>query len=221
MSKHPIVIGTWDFSLKPVQKCADMQENPLDALEQSIWIVEDDPQVMSVGYGGLPNEAGFVELDAAIMDGPRHLVGAVGALREIRHPISVARKVMEHTRHVLITGDAALEFAEEHGFTRENLLTDKARARFDEWKRKGEGGFRLQAGRPRAGAPAPRIEDTHDTICLLLMDSKSNLYAAGSTSGLAWKMPGRLSDTAIAGAGIYVDNDIGAEIGRASCRERV
>lgn len=213
MIKQPVIVATWEFAREPVRKCAELLTQgtpPLDALEQAIWIAEDDPDVMSVGYGGLPNEAGFVELDAAIMDGPRHLVGAVGALQEIRHPISVARKVMEATRHALLTGEAATAFAEKHGFQRENLLTDKTRARYDEWKKKGKDSFRLQAGRPGAGTPAPRLEESHDTICILLLDSRSNLYAAGSTSGLAWKMPGRISDTAIAGAGFYVDNDIGA-----------
>src|SRR5262249_36858644 len=154
----------------------------LDALEKGVNVVEDDPAVHSVGYNGFPNRDGVVQLDAAIMDGRGHRAGAVGALEGIKNPISVARKVMERTNHVLLVGAGALAFAKQLGFKEQELLSPEVRA---EWK----------AGKP--------TQFMHDTVCCIGLDPGGNLACAVSTSGLPDKLPGRLGDSPIIGAGSY------------------
>jgi isoaspartyl peptidase/L-asparaginase-like protein (Ntn-hydrolase superfamily) len=199
----PVAISTWEFGFKPVQKAAELSQQDLpglDVIAEAIKIAEDDPEVTSVGYGGFPNEDGIVELDACIFDGPRHLIGGVCCLQHIRNPIAVARLVLERTPHIILSGQGALDFALRNGFQQENLLTEKSRTASEEWKRQR--------------APAPDGEKPYflgnDTICLLLRDCKGDLFGGCSTSGLAWKMPGRVGDTPMVGSGLYVDNDIGA-----------
>jgi N4-(beta-N-acetylglucosaminyl)-L-asparaginase len=186
----------------------------LDAVIAGVNIVEDDPNDMSVGYGGLPNEDGVVELDAAVMHGPTHRAGAVASLRNIKNPSKVARLVMERTDHVLLVGEGALRFARAHGFAEENLLTDKAREIWLQWKEtmstkddwlpshtendKDIGGL-LEAFYRHTG-----------TIHCSAIDRKGNISCVTTTSGLAFKMAGRVGDSAIIGAGLYADNDIGA-----------
>jgi N4-(beta-N-acetylglucosaminyl)-L-asparaginase len=198
--ENPICVSTWEFGLKAIQKAAGLFANgvePLDVIEQSIWVVEDDPDVASVGFGGLPNQDGVVELDAVIFDGPRKKIGAVAALTGIRHAISVARLVMEKSPHIVMAGSGAKGFAIANGMIEENLLSDAAKKRFEEWKANPVSPFDVEPF-------------SHDTICLLVRDKHGNLFGGGSTSGLAWKLPGRVGDVPLIGCGMYVDNEIGA-----------
>lgn len=168
----------------------------MDAVEAGIRVTEADPDNQTVGYGGRPDRDGRVTLDACIMDEFTN-IGSVACLEHIMHPISVARAVMEHTHHVMLVGDGALQFALERGFTKENLLTEASEKEWKEWLKSGE------------YKPVINIEN-HDTIGLLALDSKGNLSGGCSTSGMAWKMHGRVGDSPIIGAGLYVDNEVGA-----------
>ncbi len=180
----------------------------LDAVEQGATVVELDPEDMTVGYGGLPNEEGIVELDASIMYGPTHDCGAVAALRNIRTPTSVARRVMERSDHMMLVGKGALRFALAHGFKEEELLTESARLKWLEWKENlndeddwfppQDGKYEEKGGR------------SHGTINVLAIDGNGDIAGVTSTSGLSFKIPGRVGDSAIIGAGLYVDNEVGA-----------
>jgi len=198
-----IVISTWRHGLAANETASRILQgggSVLDAVEAGVRVSEADPEISSVGYGGLPDETGRVTLDASIMD-PRGNAGAVGCLENIMHPISVARKVMEETDHVMLVGEGALEFAKRHGFREENLLTEKAREAYLEWKAKrGD-----ESGRIPPVEPA-----NHDTIGLIARDRKGDLAGACTTSGLNYKIRGRVGDSPIIGAGMYVDNEIGA-----------
>ena len=198
---NPIVVSTWKHGI-PANEAARIVltkgGTALDAVEAGVRVPEGDPNVMSVGLGGLPDEQGKVTLDACIMDW-RGNAGAVAALEHIVHPISVARLVMERTNHVMLAGEGALEFALAHGFKKENLLTDEARERWLKWK---ESMSEKDDWLP--------TEEVHDTISMLALDAKGNLSGATTTSGLAWKIHGRVGDCAIVGGGIYVDNEVGA-----------
>ncbi|MBN1852144.1 MAG: N(4)-(beta-N-acetylglucosaminyl)-L-asparaginase [Pirellulales bacterium] len=202
---------------------------PLDALVAGISRIEDDPEEDTVGYGGLPNEEGIVELDAAIMDGPTHQAGAVAALQNIRHPTQVARLVMERTSRVLLVGAGALAFAKANGFREEDLLTDAARAKWLRWKRtRSPIDDWLPLDACRAGQACPdrtRMEpspspiasgwDGRDferptgTVHVAIRVDNGDMYCATSTSGHAFKLPGRVGDSPIVGAGLYVDNGVG------------
>lgn len=186
----------------------------LDAVIAGVNIVEDDPNDTSVGYGGLPNEEGVVELDASVMHGPTHRCGAVASLRNIKNPSKVAKLVMDRTDHVLIVGEGALRFAKAHGFTEENLLTDKAREEWLKWKENLS---------PKDDWLPPHTESDKDiggmfepffrhtgTIHCSAIDLKGNISGVTTTSGLAFKIPGRVGDSPIIGAGLYCDNDVGA-----------
>jgi N4-(beta-N-acetylglucosaminyl)-L-asparaginase len=186
----------------------------LDAVIAGVNLVENDPNDTSVGYGGLPNEDGVVELDASVMHGPTGRGGAVAALRNIRNPSCVARTVMERSDHVLLVGEGALKFAKAHGFREEDLLTDKAREEWLKWKE--------TLSTQDDWLPPHTIDsnDTgelmrpffrnHGTINCNAIDLKGGISGCTTTSGLAFKMSGRVGDSPILGAGIYVDNDVGA-----------
>jgi isoaspartyl peptidase/L-asparaginase-like protein (Ntn-hydrolase superfamily) len=192
----PTVIATWDYGLELVaaaQKALAAKKDLLDALEAGVNVVENDPKVLTVGYGGMPNEDGVVQLDAAIMDGRTHRAGAVAALERIKNPISVARKVMERTEHVMLVGAGANAFAKKCGFVEQDLLTAESRARWQKAK---------------ASFWKPPT-DHHDTVCCIGIDAKGDLATAVSTSGLPWKLAGRVGDSPIIGAGSYVDNEVG------------
>jgi N4-(beta-N-acetylglucosaminyl)-L-asparaginase len=195
-----LVASTWDFGPAVTETAYNTLArggNILDAVEQAVSIPEADPAITSVGYGGYPDRDGKVTLDACIMDGSGNC-GSVAFLEHIMHPVSVARKVMERTPHVMLVGEGALQFALENGFKRENLLTPEAESAYREW-------LKTSAYTP------PKADSTHhDTIGLLAMDSAGNLAGACTTSGLAWKVRGRVGDSPIIGAGLYVDNDVGA-----------
>lgn len=186
-------------------------KNPLDAVIAGVNIVESDPNDRSVGYGGLPNEEGVVELDSSVMHGPTHNGGAVASLRNIKNPSKVAKLVMERTDHALLVGKGALKFAKAHGFKEENLLTDRAR---EIWLRRKE----MLSDRDFWFAPKPgKLEkelesylSSYGTINCCAIDASSNLAGVTTTSGFFFKIPGRVGDSPIIGAGLYVDNDVGA-----------
>ena len=185
--------------------------DPLDAVIAGVNIVEDDPNDMSVGYGGLPNEDGVVELDASVMYGPTHQAGAVAALRNIKNPSKVARLVMERTDHVLLVGEGALKFAKAHGFKEEDLLTEKSREAWLRWKETMSDRDNWfppkKEGLPGEAGP---VMSTHGTINCIAIDAAGRLAGVTTTSGLSWKLAGRVGDSPIIGAGLYVDNEIGA-----------
>ncbi len=188
--------------------------DPVEAAVAGVNIVENDPNDHSVGYGGLPNEDGVVELDACVMHGPRHKAGAVAALQRIKNPSSVARLVMERTDHVLLVGEGALRFARAHGFPEEELLTDKAREIWLRWRetRSDQDDWLAPEADVHAArmAGVPPRKDRHGTITCLALTAAGDLGGSTTTSGLAFKIPGRVGDSPILGAGLYVDNEVGA-----------
>ncbi len=185
--------------------------DPLDAVIAGVNVVEDDPDDMSVGYGGLPNEDGIVELDSSVMYGPTHRAGAVAALRNIKNPSRVARLVMERTPHVLLVGKGALKFARAHGFKEEDLLTEKSRAAWLRWKETlSDRDNWLPPMKDSLPEELRSVLSTHGTINCIAIDTSGRLAGVTTTSGLSWKLSGRVGDSPIIGAGLYVDNDIGA-----------
>jgi isoaspartyl peptidase/L-asparaginase-like protein (Ntn-hydrolase superfamily) len=197
--ERPVVISTWDFGMQANEaawKVLSKGGRALDAVEAGARVPEADASETSVGYGGLPDRDGHVTLDACIMDEHGNC-GAVAFLEHIMHPISVARAVMEKTPHVMLVGDGALQFALSQGFKKKKLLTDKSEQAWREWSKKSE------------YKPVINIEN-HDTIGILALDSQGNLSGGCTTSGMAYKMHGRVGDSPIIGAGLYVDNEIGA-----------
>ncbi len=187
--------------------------DPVEAAVEGVTIVEDDPDDMSVGYGGLPNEHGVVQLDASVMHGPTHKAGAVAAIEDIRNPAKVALNVMKYTDHVLIVGEGAKEFALKFGFQEQEMLTEKARERWLQWKLRNSPNDDWldpdQRDWARADDANP-IEMTYGTIHCAARDEHGNMGAVTTTSGLSYKIPGRVGDSPIIGAGMYVENDIGA-----------
>ena len=180
----------------------------LDAVEKSANVVELDPTDMSVGYGGLPNERGVVQLDSSIMHGPTHNCGSVAAIEGIKTPCSVARLVMERTDHMMIVGKGAQEFAVAHGFKVENLLTEKARRRWLHWKETlSDKDDWFPPDEEGLEKDKKRITGTINVIAL---DADGNFAGITTTSGLSYKIPGRIGDSPIIGAGLYVDNEVGA-----------
>ncbi len=184
----------------------------LDAVEKTTNHIEQDPEDTSVGYGGLPNERGVVQLDASIMDGKTYSAGSVASLENIKYPASVARLVMERTDHVMLVGPGALEFAKSWGFEEENLLTEKARERWLSWReahseRDDWGPPDHLKGREEQDAS---LDYAYGTVNVLAVDATGNVAGITSTSGLSYKIPGRIGDSPIIGAGLYVDNDVGA-----------
>ena len=199
-SRNPMALSTWNHGLKANEEAMKLllsQGNALDAVEAGVKISEADPTIQSVGLGGRPDKDGHVTLDACIMDSQGN-AGSVAYLQDIKHPVSVARKVMELTDHVMLVGQGAKSFAITHGFKEENLLTEESRTAWLKWKKK--------LGEKDDLGP----NDDHDTISLLAQDSIGNLAGACTTSGLAYKIPGRVGDSPIIGAGLFVDNEIGA-----------
>jgi N4-(beta-N-acetylglucosaminyl)-L-asparaginase len=177
----------------------------LDAAEAATIISERDPRDFTVGYGGDPNEEGYLQLDACVMSGPDgNDAGAVAALENIKTPCSVARLVMERTDHLLLVGKGALKFARMHGFEEENLLTNEAREHWVAWKESlSERGYYHPPGRqykPEGGG----------TINVLVLDAQGGIAGVTSTVGHHFKIVGRVGDSSVIGAGLYVDNDIGA-----------
>ncbi len=196
---RPLIVSTWDFGLKANEAAWAIlvKDGPvLDAVEQGIRLCENDPNERSVGFGGRPDRDGHVTLDACIMDYKGN-IGSVVFLEHIANPISVARAIMEKTPHVMLAGEGALQFALEQGFKKENLLVADSEREWKEWLKKSD------------YTPVINIEN-HDTIGMIAMDNAGNLGGGCSTSGMAFKMHGRIGDSPIIGSGLYVDNEVGA-----------
>lgn len=189
-----------------------MQEggDPLDAAIAGVNLNEDDPNDDTVGLGGLPNEDGVVELDSAVMHGPTARAGAVAALRNIRHPSLVAKRVMDRSDHVLLVGEGALRFARAHGFVEENLLTEASRRKWLHWKETHSDEDDWLSPEETAKDHARVERRPTGTIHLSALDGNGNVGCVTTTSGLAYKIPGRVGDSAIIGAGLYLDNQIGS-----------
>ena len=195
----PIVLSTWRFGIEANAAAWEVLKNngrALDAVEAGVKIPEGNPDERSVGYGGRPDRDGRVTLDACIMDEFSN-IGSVACLEYIKHPISVASLVMEKSPHVMLVGAGALQFALEKGFKKENLLTVESEKEWKEWLKTSE------------YLPKANIEN-HDTIGMIALDAQGNLSGACTTSGMAFKMHGRVGDSPIIGAGLFVDNEIGA-----------
>jgi len=193
--------------LTPAWETLNQTKNLLDAIERGANVVELDPNDQSVGYGGYPNEQGVVQLDASIMYGPTHNCGSVAALENIKTPCSVARLVMDRTDHIYLVGKGALEFAKMHGFKEENLLTEKSRIAWLRWK---ENLSDKDDYFPPANGNYKQDKRSTGTINVLGLDANGDLAGITTTSGLAFKIPGRIGDSPIIGAGLYVDNEVGA-----------
>jgi N4-(beta-N-acetylglucosaminyl)-L-asparaginase len=213
---RPIVISSGN-GLVAVTKAMELIRDgasALDAVIAGVNIVEDDPNDMTVGYGGLPNEEGVVELDAAVMHGPTHRAGAVASLRNIKNPSRVARLVMERTDHVLLVGEGALRFAKAHGFKEEDLLTDRSREAWLKWKESlSTQDDWLPPHTPETEGIGELLDRSHrptGTIHCSALDAHGDLSCVTTTSGMAFKIPGRVGDSPIIGAGLYVDNKVGA-----------
>ena len=207
----------------------------LDAVVAGVNIVELDPKDNSVGYGGLPNEEGVVELDASVMHGPSRRCGSVAGIRNIKTPSKVAKLVMEQTDHIMLVGDGALKFAKEMGFKEEDLLTEESRVAWLVWKqslrdRSGHSNWGPGLDAPPTSRPSSRLREQFPhvseetlawawemalhpltgTINCLALNAKGEMSGVITTSGLAWKLRGRVGDSPIVGAGLYVDQDVGA-----------
>lgn len=211
----PLVVSTWNFGKEAnggAWEVLSKGGRALDAVESGVKIPEADPRIQSIGYGGLPDRDGYVTLDASIMDEAFNC-GSVMFLPGILHPISVARMVMEKTPHIVLAGEGALQFALAQGFKKTNLLTPESEKAWKEWLKTSryqpekniENKLYSRDKDPMPGGPA-----NHDTIGMLALDTAGNLSGACTTSGLAYKMHGRVGDSPIIGAGLYVDNEIGA-----------
>ena len=200
LSNYPIVIATWDVknATEKAWEILSSNGNSLDAVEQGCRVEEANKEGQSVGIGGLPDREGNVTLDACIMNHYGNC-GSVVYLREIKHAISVARMVMEKTPHVMLAGDGAKKFAISMGFKKENLLTEKSKKDWIKWKKNEE------------YKPIINIEN-HDTIGMLAIDKDNNISGGCTTSGLAYKMQGRVGDSPIIGSGLFIDNEIGGAV---------
>ena len=199
-SEKPIVLSTWEHGLaanEDAWKILSANGKAIDAVEKGVMNTEENLKNQSVGLGGLPDRDGHVTLDACIMDELGNC-GSVCCLEHIKHPISVARMVMDKTPHVILVGDGALKFALNHGFTKETFdRTPEADKAWKEWLIKAQ------------YKPIINVEN-HDTIGMIALDAAGNLSGSCTTSGLAYKMHGRVGDSPIIGAGLFVDNEVGA-----------
>ncbi len=209
--------ATGQNALEEAWKILGSGGSALDAVEKGANVVEVDPEDTSVGYGGLPNAEGVVQLDASIMDGRTYSAGAVGALEGIKTPSSVARVIMEHTDHIMLVGKGAQEFATSFGFKIENLLTEKAREEWVRWRERLSPTDKYGLPEHLRGLPAGKgfslngpVEYHHGTVNVLAVDANGDIAGVTTTSGYAWKVPGRVGDSPILGDGLYVDNEVGA-----------
>ncbi len=242
----PLVVSSANVSRSPdgqvfqggiacVTRAMEMVKSGRDTLESvvaGVNIVENDPRDNSVGYGGLPNEEGEVELDASVMHGPSRRAGAVASLKYIKNPSNVAKLVLERTDHILLVGEGALRFAVKHGFKKEDLLTEESRKVWLQWREEMSGkdawGPSSDHPKPNPQKPVTRRESSPDeiafrewasriiserptgTINCLAINASGDISGVTTTSGLAWKIPGRVGDSPLIGCGVYVDNEVGA-----------
>jgi N4-(beta-N-acetylglucosaminyl)-L-asparaginase len=204
----PLVISTWDFGVaanKEAWKTLEKGGRALDAVEAGVKIPEADMNNHTVGRAGYPDRDGHVTLDACIMDEFGNC-GSVAAIEDIAHPISIARLVMEKTPHVMLVGDGATQFAVEQGFKREKLLTPESEKAWKEWLKTAKYSPTINIENKQH---VPGSKYNHDTIGMLAIDAKGNISGACTTSGMAFKLHGRVGDSPIIGAGLYVDNEVG------------
>ncbi|WP_416438054.1 isoaspartyl peptidase/L-asparaginase family protein [Phnomibacter sp. MR] len=204
---NPVVISTWAPNVKANAAAWQVLVKggtALDAVHQGVMVPEADPNDQSVGYGGLPDRDGRVTLDACIMD-HQYNIGSVMYLEHIKHAITVARLVMEKTPHVQLVGEGALRLALENGMKKENLLTEASEKAWKEWLKTSQ-----YSPMTTVENLLERIKNNHDTIGMLALDKHGNLSGACTTSGMAYKMQGRVGDSPIIGAGLFVDNEVGA-----------
>ncbi len=212
-SVRPRVASTWDFGVGANQSAWQALQaggSALDAVEAGARWAEGTLCNSTVGRCGYPDRDGVLTLDASIMDGDGRC-GAVAAIEDIAHPVAVARAVMEKTPHVMLVGAGAQQFALEQGFERHTLLTPEARAAWEAWRKTAR--YSPQINAERAGMPAagrPGNKQNHDTLGILALDGQGRMAGACTTSGMAWKLHGRVGDSPIVGAGLYVDNEVGA-----------
>lgn len=225
--KKPVIISSAN-GVKALSKGMDVLQgggDTLDAVVAAVTIVEDDPNDDSVGYGGLPNEEAVVELDASVMHGPTRRAGSVASVQKIKNVARLAKTVMERTNHVMIVGDGARRFAVDEGFEEMNLLTEHSRKIWLAWKARTSFNWRPGIDSPEWREHVSRLFD-HDaaetayairviehpptgTINCLAVNAKGEVSGTTSTSGLAWKIPGRVGDSPVIGAGLFVDGDVG------------
>lgn len=204
----PIAVGSGN-ALRGVEKAvramADESRDPLDAAIEGVIIQELDPEDMSVGYGGLPNADGVVQLDASCMHGPTRRAGSVGCLEGIKTPSLVAKAVMDYTDHIMLVGDDAKRFALSLGFKEEDLMTEQSRRAWLRWKSRvnpDDNWLDLQDGH--------RVDWTTGTVHISAMDGSGDIGSVTTTSGMSWKIPGRVGDSPIVGTGQYCDNNVGS-----------
>ena len=215
IKNNPVVVSTWDFGKTAnvgAWEVLSKGGRAVDAVENGVKIPEADPTNQTIGYGGLPDRDGRVTLDACIMD-EFYNCGAVMCLEHIIHPISVARLVMEKTPHIFLSGDGALQFALANGFTKQNLLTPESEQAWKEWLKESKYNPEMNIENrlyDKKTDPMPGGPNNHDTIGMMAIDANGNMGGACTTSGLAYKMHGRVGDSPIIGAGLYVDNEVGA-----------
>jgi N4-(beta-N-acetylglucosaminyl)-L-asparaginase len=228
--KRPVIISSANgvHALDKGMQILRQGGDTLDAVVAAVTVVEDDPKETSVGYGGLPNEEGEVELDASVMHGPTGRAGSVASVRKIKNVSRLAKTVMERTNHVMLVGDGARRFGVAEGFPEMNLLTDESRLAWLAWKASSSLNWRpgidspewkehmaMLLDTPEKRALQPWIESVlahppTGTIPCMAVNEKGDISATTTTSGLAWKIPGRVGDSPIIGAGCFVDNEVGA-----------
>nr|WP_319569968.1 N(4)-(beta-N-acetylglucosaminyl)-L-asparaginase [uncultured Draconibacterium sp.] len=203
-NKYPVVISTWNHGMPANEAAWEVLSkggHSLDAVEAGVRVPEGDPNVITVGKGGIPDASGKVTLDACIMD-EKGRAGSVTYLQHIVHPVSVARLVMEKTPHVMLSGKGALKFALDNGFEKEKLLTKARKKEWKQWKKENKE-FSNKINIENV------TEDNHDTIGMLALDKDGRISGACTTSGMGYKMPGRVGDSPIIGAGLFVDGEVG------------
>jgi N4-(beta-N-acetylglucosaminyl)-L-asparaginase len=228
--KRPVIISSANgvHALDKGMQILKQGGDTLDAVVAAVTIVEDDPKDNSVGYGGLPNEEGEVELDASVMHGPTGRAGSVAGVRKIKNVSRLAKAVMDRTNHVMLVGDGARKFGVDEGFPEMNLLTDESRLAWLAWKASTSFNWRPGIDSPEWKEHMATLLDTPEkqalqpwiesvlahpptgTIPCMAVNEKGDISATTTTSGLAWKIPGRVGDSPIIGAGCFVDNEVGA-----------
>ena len=226
-AKRPVIISAAN-GVHALGKGMDILKSggdTLDAAVAAVSVVEDDPNDDTVGYGGLPNEDGVVELDASVMHGPTRRAGSVASVRRIKNVARLAKTVMERTNHIMIVGDGARRFAVDQGFEEMNLLTEHSRKIWLAWKARTSFNWRPGIDSPEWKAALAQIFDNDPqkiayamevinhpptgTINCLAVNENAEISGTTTTSGLAWKIPGRVGDSPIIGAGVFVDGDVG------------